>query len=87
MSFSFFINGISRCLLGEKSSCVGFLYGKREIMNENTDEIFDETGNGTTRTGSAFTMSDTCPPSNSSRRPRLNDFCKINDLPPTIYLR
>jgi hypothetical protein len=59
VSFSFFINGISRCLSGEKSSCVGFLYGKREIMNENTDEIFDETGSGTTRTGSAFTMSET----------------------------
>jgi hypothetical protein len=40
VSFSFFINGISRCLLGEKSSCVGFLYGKREMINENTDEIF-----------------------------------------------
>ena len=59
MSFRFFINGNSRCLSGEKSSCVAILSGKREIMNENTDEIFDETGSGTTRTGSAFTMSET----------------------------
>lgn len=53
------MNGNSLCVLGEKSSCVGCLYGKRETMNENTDEIFDETGNGTTRTGTAFTMSET----------------------------
>ena len=40
VSFRFFINGNSLCVLGKKSSCVGFVYGKRDIINENMNGIF-----------------------------------------------
>lgn len=40
VSFRFFINENSLCVLGEKSSCVGFVYGKRDIINEKMNGIF-----------------------------------------------